>query len=171
MNTMEDLRREVASRMRASLHGREIDMVEQVTPELPHMLGITPLNKIHDPKNEEMTLLDPQHHFWQQYEEDIDTKNKAADKLHTAIHSLREDGLFTMTYPHGEEAEIVYVEVERPSIVQNTTTLQTSCNNCNRDITAHPNLLLDSGSYYLRFSLDCDECDFSRTLERGLHRV
>jgi len=146
-------------------------MVEQVTPELPHMLGITPLNKIHDPKNEEMTLLDPQHHFWQQYEEDIDTKNKAADKLHTAIHSLREDGLFTMTYPHGEEAEIVYVEVERPSIVQNTTTLQTSCNNCNRDITAHPNLLLDSGSYYLRFSLDCDECDFSRTLERGLHRV
>ena len=70
MNTMEDLRREVASRMRASLHGREIDMVEQVTPELPHMLGITPLNKIHDPKNEEMTLLDPQHHFWQQYEDD-----------------------------------------------------------------------------------------------------
>lgn len=170
MNTMADLRREVANRCRAALHGREIDMVEQAKPRLPHMLGITPLGKIHDPNNEEMTLLDPQHHFWQEYEEDITTKRATEEKIQTAIHSLKKDDLFRMTYPHGEEAEIVYVEVERPSMMERATTLQTSCNNCNRDITAQPNLLLDSGRYYLRFSLDCPKCDFSRTLEEHLRR-
>jgi hypothetical protein len=157
--------------MRAAMHGREIDMVEQVKPELPHMLGITPLNKIHDPKNEEMTLLDTNHHFWQEYEEPIKTKNQAAEKLQTAIHSLREDDLFQMTYPHGEEAEVVYVEVEKPSMVERTTTLQTSCKNCSRTLTAQPNLLLDNERYYLRFSLDCPDCEFSRILEQRLHRL
>lgn len=156
--------------MRAALHGREIDMVEQVKPRLPHMLGITPLGKVHDPNNEEMTLLDPQHHFWNEYEEDITTKRATAEKIQTAIHSLKKDDLFRMTYPHGEEAEIVYIEVEKPSVTEETT-IQTSCKNCSHDLTAQPNLLLDNGRYYLRFSLDCPDCDFSRVLQENLQRL
>ncbi len=167
---MVDLRREVANRLRAALHGREIDMVEELKPRLPHMLGITPLGNVHDPKNEQMTLLDPQHHFWEDYEEDIQTKRSCREKIQTAIHSLKEDDLFRMTYPYGEEAEVVYVEVDRPTIHRRPQEIQTSCAECDSDIAAEPNLLLRSGSYYLRFSLDCPDCEFSRVVQHPLHR-
>lgn len=168
---MEDLRQEVAVRLRNALHGREIDMVEQVKPHLPHMLGITPINSVHDPTDEDMTLLDPNHHFWNNYEEEVRTKNAVTEKIQTAIHSLREDGIFQMTYPYGEEAEVVYCEVEYPTTQNNSAEIETTCTECNREITTEPNLLEESGSYYLTFSLDCHNCDFSRTLEQPLRRL
>lgn len=169
MNTMKDLREEVAIRMRTALHGREIDMVEEIRPELPHMLGITPLQKVHDPTNEYGTLLDPRHHFWQSYEEDVTTKREASEKIQTAIYSLKEDELFRKTYPYGEEAEVVYVEVETPSTDGNN--MKITCEECDTRITTQPNLLQDSGHYSLNFSLDCPNCEFSKTVKRSLHQV
>lgn len=169
VNTMENLREEVASRLRNSMHGREIDMMESVKPRVPHMLGITPLGKIHDPKNEEMTLMDTKHPFWQEYEEDIRTKNQAMEKIETAIRSLKEDDIFRMTYPYGEEAEVIYVECEKLQATGND--MKTTCAECGAILTAQPDLVENSGYYHLRFSLDCDKCDFSRTLEQKLLRL
>lgn len=168
-NTMEDLRREVATRLRNSLHGREIDMLEGVRPRLPHMLGITPLNKVHDPKNEEGTLLDTTHHFWQDWHEPIDTKAEVQRKLETAIASLAEEDVFRVTYPHGKDAEIAYVEVDELHPAE--TVLQTSCRECDSTISTAPSLSEDNGQYYIKVSLDCPECDFSGVFERGLFQA
>lgn len=168
VNTMEDLRREVASRLRNALHGREIDMMESVRPELPHMLGITPLNKVHDPNNEKMTLLDTNHQFWQNYKEDVRTKNRVTEKIETAIRSLKEDNIFRMNYPYGAEADVIYVEVDKLSTTDNS--MKTSCKECGATLTAVPNLLQHGNSYNLKFSIDCTECGFSGSFERRLLR-
>lgn len=168
VNTMADLRAEVASRLRNSLHGREIDKMQGVDPELPHMLGITPLNKVHDPMNEEMTVLDTKHQFWQEYEEDITTAAQVEEKIETAIRSLKEDGVFRMTYPYGEEAEIVYVEVDK--LNNRSNSMKTSCKECGNRVTTAPSLELIRGSYHLTFSVDCPECDFSGNYTRNLIR-
>lgn len=168
VNTMADLREEVASRLRNSMHGREIDMMETVKPRVPHMLGITPLGKVHDPKNEEMTLLDTKHPFWQDYEEDVRTKNQVMEKIETAIRSLKEDNIFRMNYPYGEEAEVIYVEVEKLQPTAND--MKTSCKECGTILTAQPNLTQDRGHYYLKFSIDCPDCEFAGVYEQNLHR-
>lgn len=167
VNTMGDLRQEVASRLRNTLDGKEIDMMENVTPRLPHMIGVTPLGKVHDPNNEEMTLMDTQHQFWEEYEEDIRTKNQVTEKLETAVRSLREDDIFTITHPYGEEAEIIYCEVDKESADNN---MQTSCKECGAPVTAQPNLTEDTGHYYLTFSIDCSKCDFSGLYQQNLQR-
>jgi hypothetical protein len=149
------------------MHGREIDMMESITPQVPHMLGITPLNKVHDPKNEKMTLLDTQHSFWQDYEEDVRTKNKLMEKVETAIRSLKEDDIFRLTYPYGEAADVLYVEVDK--IQSSSNTMNTTCADCGALLTTTPNLVEKGGYYYIKFSLEC-ECGFSRNLERGLQR-
>lgn len=169
VNTMADLREEVASRLRNSMHGREIDMMETVKPRVPHMLGVTPLGKAHDPKNEEMTLMDTKHPFWKEYEEEIRTKNQVMEKVETAIRSLKEDDIFRMNYPYGEEAEVIYVEVEKLQSTSND--MKTTCAKCGTMLTVQPNLVQDNGYYHLRFSLDCDTCDFSRLLEQNLQRL
>lgn len=126
---MYDLRQEVAKRMREAMHGKEIDMVEGVRPQLPHMLGITQLDEVHDPFNEEGTLLDPSHGFWQSYDGTVKTRNKLTRKVKTAIHSLKQDDYLRMTYPYGEEAEVVYVEVDVPE------NEHIHCPNCGEPIT------------------------------------
>jgi len=168
VNTMEDLREEVASRLRNSLHGREIDMMETVRPRIPHMLGVTPLGKVHDPKNEEMTLLDPQHPFWQSYEDDVRTKNQLSSKVQTAIRSLKEDGVFRMNYPYGEEAEVVYVEVDKLHPTANA--MNTSCKECGATVMTQPNLEEELGRYHLKFTIDCPECDFTSSYSQPLFK-
>lgn len=167
-NTMADLRREVSTRLRNALHGKEIDMMKGQKPELPHMLGITPLNKQHDPLNEEMTLLDISHPFWQEYEEDIATMNQLKQKIETAIRSLKEEGVLQMTYPYGEEADIIYVEVER--LENESNVLQTSCTECGAPIASQLSLAEERNSYYISVSLDCDSCEFGGKYERNLVR-
>lgn len=168
VNTMADLRQEIATRLRNSLHGREIDTMDTVTPRVPHMLGVTPLGKVHDPNNEEMTLMDTQHPFWQEYEEDIRTKNKLMEKIETAIRSLKEDNIFKITYPYGEEADIMYCEVEKLSSTNND--IKTTCKECGALLTTQPDLVENDGYYHLSFSIDCPECEFAASLKRKLIR-
>lgn len=167
MNRMDDLRREVASRLRNSLHGREIDMMENRI-ELPHMLGITPIGKIHDPHNEEMTILDTKHPFWQEYHETVNTKSAVTEKVETAIRSLKKDDIFRMTYPFGEEAEVVYVEVDKMGIEQEDTT---TCMECDAEIVYNLDLVNNGSSYFFEVELDCPECDFTGKFERGMTRA
>jgi len=170
-NTMHDLREVVASRMRNALHGREIDMIESTKPRIPHMLGVTPLGKPHDVTNEDGTLLDPQSAFWQSYEPSVETRREVEQEIETAIRSLKESGVFRMEYPYGEDAGIVYIEVDSMTDSNNTTLgLETECKNCSSNITARPSLVLSSNSYNISVSVECPNCDFSGVYETPLVR-
>jgi len=153
--------------MRNALHGREIDMMKTVV-EVPHMLGITPIGKLHDPLNEEMTLLDPKHQFWKGYESDVRTKNAVMDKIQTAIRSLRKDGTLRKTYPYGEEAEIVYIEVDR--LDSNKKKSVTQCKQCGKEISYGLDLVNSGELYFIETQLDCPSCDFSQSFKRSMRR-
>lgn len=167
MNTMKELKETVATRMHNTLDGREIDMIKQMRPELPHMLGITEIGEVHDHGNEDGTLLDPNHEFWDEYEDDVQTKRAVARKIETAIKLLRDEGRVRMEYPYGEEAEVIYVEVDKPQL----TTMKTPCRNCGTPLSAEPILTLDTDSYYISLSLDCDECEFTGTFRTELSQL
>lgn len=164
---MADLREEVATRLRNALHGREIDMMENRV-ELPHMLGITPIGKIHDPNNEDMTILDTKHPFWEDYHEDVRTPNAVSEKIQTAIRSLRRDDIFRMTYPYGEEAEVVYVEVDK--MERESEQMTTECAECGETIDANLELRNAGKSYILIANLDCPHCEFGGVYEEPMTR-
>lgn len=172
---MADLREECAVRLRKTLHGREIDMMEN-TVHLPHMLGITTIGAIHTRKAETETLLDSDHHFWQDFEEEVNTAGKAKRKVESAVRSLRADGIFRMTYPYGEEAEIVYCEVDEMARGPEETTLTTECGGCGETIDVPLAMHTNQGDndrafYSLRVNVDCPHCDHATIREAKLHKV
>ena len=128
---MADLRRQVALRLSNSLHGRTIEDESDV--ELPHMIGVTPLDEMHEPKNEERTLLDPTFPFWDNYERDVDTLNKVQEEIEKAIRLLREDGTFTKIYPFDDE-DVVYIEVEPRGLDGRSTNSRLNCPDCGSTI-------------------------------------
>lgn len=171
MNTMKDLRREVQQRLHETLDGKEIDMLEGPTPRLPHMLGITSIGAIHTRHTEDGTLLDPSSEFWQDYEEEINTKGKAERKIESAVRSLKEDNLFRMTYPHGEEADIVYCEVEPvDGQTDDDNILKSPCPKCGTTLHTSPTLELNTGSGHIKLSVNCDDCGFAGVYETHLQR-
>lgn len=159
-NTMADLRREVARRLRDTLHGKEIDTLERGTPELEHMLGIVTLGAISTEKAEKGTLLDTDHTFWKSYYRDVDTENGIRKEIKTAMQSLKDDGVFRVSAPHGEDAGILYVEVG--DIDEKPNRMITACAECGARIPTEPELNVSYGRYSLIFNLDCSECDFER---------
>ena len=134
---MADLRRKVASRLREAMHGRTIEDESDV--ELPHMIGVTPLGEMHEPRNEEGTILDPSYSFWNHYERDVDTLNKAREEIEKAILLLREDGTFTKTYPFDDE-DVVYIEVD----YVDDSTRQLTCPECGASIAVSVRLSEDT---------------------------
>ncbi len=162
-NTMADLRREVAKRLRDTLHGREIDTMEKGMPGLPHMLGIVTIGAISTEKAEKGSLLDCYHEFWNAYYEDVKTKGKAKSEIESAMRSLKEDEIFRVSTPYGEEAGIWYCEVG--DIDAKPNKMSTVCTDCGESIPTEPELKHTHGRYTLEFSLDCPECDFSGTYE------
>jgi predicted nucleic-acid-binding Zn-ribbon protein len=174
MNTMKDLRREVRERLHDTLDGKEIDMMDGPTPRLPHMIGVTSLGAIHTHHSEDGTLFDPDHEFWQEYEEEVNTPGKCKRKIESAVRSLKEDDIFRMTYPYGEEADIVYCEVtptDNSIDVEPNHTLQTSCPECETELHPSPSLDLHTGSGRIKVSVNCDECEFSAMYEATMHRL
>lgn len=172
VNTIDDLKEEVALRLRKSLHDREINMMNDVKPRLPHMLGITPIGKVHDPQNEEMTLMDVNHRFWQEYEEPVRTKNKVNELLMETIEQLLDEGKFKKYYPYPDDSlksEVIRCEVER--VQSSDTSMNTTCKECGESLTTQPNLLQEKGHYYLKFSIDCPECEFSGAYRNHLRRM
>lgn len=171
MNTMADLRRECATRLRDAVHGKEINMEEnRVTT--PHMLGIVPIGAQSNHRVESGTLLDCNHEFWDDFEEEVNTPNGARNRIESAIRSLKKDDIFRMTYPYGEEwqdPDIVYCEVDELQ-QGNDPLLETKCAECGNTIEAPLSLDHHGDVYALTITVDCPHCDFSRNLERGLFR-
>lgn len=167
-HTMADLRREVAKRLRETLHGREIDTMERGMPELEHMLGIVTIGAISTPEAEKGSLLDPEHEFWSGYYEDVNTKNGVRGEIESAMHSLKDDNILRISTPYGEEAGIMYVEVG--DIEETPNRMVTVCTECGESIPTEPELKHSYGMYSLSFSLDCPECDFSEVLGMNLNK-
>lgn len=165
---MADLRREVAKRLRKTLHGREIDTMEKGMPELPHMLGIVTIGAISTPEAEKGSLLDPDHEFWDDYYKDVKTKGKVSNEIQSAVQSLKEDNIFRPSTPYGEEAGIWYCEVG--DIDGEANRILTVCTECGESIPTEPELKHNYGQYTLEFSLDCPECDFSDTFGTFLNK-
>jgi hypothetical protein len=115
MNTEQDLRRSVARHLKDALGGKEVDTDEIIPmPRIPHMLGITDLDSIHDPNNEENTLLDPQSQFWNEFDGEVRTRRAVLNRVQETMHSLEDDELFRVTYPYGLESGVISVEVDIP---------------------------------------------------------
>jgi hypothetical protein len=163
--TMGDLREYVARRLRDSLHGKEIDLLQPVEPRLQHMLGLTSIGEVSAPEDIDGSILDSGHEFWGEYYKEVRTRNRAREEVTTAIESLRADSLFRKSYPYGEEGGIVYVEVEDPdqySVMDydGNNSIRTPCRECGDTLRTAPRLVLYNGYYHLKFSITCDECGF-----------
>jgi hypothetical protein len=168
MNDMSDLREEVAVRMRQTLHGKEIDMFD-ADVRIPQMLGIVPIGNTSSSEDEEHTLLDPSHEFWDDYHDDVESVYDVYEKVRTAIESLEEDGILRITYPHGKEAEIAYVEVDE--IGRNAPLATTTdCADCDESIKPEITIRESGGYYFLRMNLSC-ECGYSTIQEMKFTRV
>lgn len=158
MNTMEDLRKEVASLMRETIHGREIDTLEN-TVEVPHMIGVTPIGESHSPENERGTILDPSHEFWEEWHDDIVTVTVAGAKVETAIRSLADDGIFENTYPYGKSADIIIPKIDR---VENMTVdVSTACLECGEEVIPSLSVEDSASTYELQLSVSCADCGYS----------
>lgn len=161
MTTMADLRRECVTRLRETLHGRNIDMLEK-NVTTAHMLGIVPIGVRSNHEVEEGTLLDPEHEFWSDFEEDVNTKGKAKRQIESAIRSLKKEDVLRMTYPYGEDADIVYCEVDELGEADDVL-LPTTCAECEHTIDAE--LSLEYGdSYSLQANIDCPHCEFDSSV-------
>lgn len=171
MKNTKDLREKVTPLLREALHGRTVDMMQSVEPELPHMLGYTEIGVTHDLSSEAGTLLDPSHAFWDDYYRDVETGEDAREEVITAVESLRADGTFQLSYPYGEEGGIAYIEVLDPkeSRVQGSKeTYKLPCENCDQTLRTSPSLVLYSSYCKLKVSVDCGECGFTGTYSRKL---
>jgi hypothetical protein len=157
-NTMSDLRKEVARRLRDTLHGREIDTMKRGKPEVPHMLGVVTLGAISTPEAESGTILDPDHGFWSEYYDDVKTKNGVLREIQSAMHSLKEDNIFRVTTPYGEDAGIMYVEVDE--IAESPDPLSAACKECGTDVMTEMQISLNCNEYSVIFNIDCPNCAF-----------
>lgn len=155
MNTMEDLRREVASLMRETIHGREIDTLEN-TVEIPHMIGVTPIEEPHASKNNRGTILDPSHEFWDEWHDDFVTESTTSQKVESAIRSLAEDKIFENTYPYGESADIIIPKIDR--VEKMKVDVSTRCLECGEEIIPSLSIEDSSSTYELEFSVSCADC-------------
>jgi hypothetical protein len=136
--------------------------MERGMPELPHMLGIVTIGAISTDKAIKGSLLDVNHEFWESYYEDVNTQTAVKNEIESAIRSLKEDGVFRVSTPYGDDAGIWYCEVG--DIDEDPNRMVTVCTECGSSIPTEPELKHSYGRYSLVFDLDCPDCDFERTI-------
>lgn len=159
MTDMTDLKRVVQRSLRENVHGVEFDLLKQ-TIDLYDMLGV-------DRTEPRGTIMHPSHEFWDEYTNDISTERDAFNELKKAVELLRDDGSFVKQYPNGEEADIVYCEVEAVETGDDITVV---CNECDAPATATMSFEPSSSSYRFILSVDCSYCDESSEHERVMNR-
>lgn len=166
---MEDLRKECAERMRETVHGEEIN-TDEYNVSLAKMLGVTPFGAVHTHKAEHETILDHNHSFWQEYEEDVRTRNAVEEHVKKAIQSLIDDDV---VYKESGEDSVYFEVYIEPS--PDSLPLQTECGDCGRSVDAETELLMQSGDnnrtrYTLRVEVECD-CGYSTIRESNMRKV
>jgi len=155
MNYMNDLRTEVATRLRETLDGKEVDMLEEDIL-VEHMLGITPIGESVTESDVEDTLLDKNATFWQRWHDSIHTEYDIRKKISSTIKSLMEDDILNILYPYGKDAEIAFIEVNWPA--DSTVSIQTTCNSCESTVEASLSLTPVKHSYNMVVAVTCENC-------------
>lgn len=174
---MKDLCNLVGNRMHIALDGKEIDMSQNVKPTLEHMLGITSIGEIHDPKDEEGTLLDPTIEFWEQYNKNkneqsrVETRREVREKVETAVRLLQEDDLVNMRVPYGENSDLVYVSVDDEMRNTGGVRRSTECIECGAraQFSKDVERVGDSG-YREVMIVVCNNCGFEQVYESRLSK-
>ena len=157
-----DLKEIVKKRLQQSVDGKEVDTLRQDV-RIPHLLGIAPLEGAHDRSNEEDTLLDPNHSFWSEYDETVSSRREALSHIDRVLRLLRKDGTLEIMYPYGEEADIVYIEVDGST--------ETKCVECGSIETATSTWHEAAGDQYVYIlEVQCQECGFTGEYETPLTR-
>ena len=157
-----DLKEVVKKRLQQSVDGEEVDTLRQEVT-IPHLLGITPLGGAHDRSNEEDTLLDPNHSFWEKYDENVSSRRDAFSHIDRALRLLKEDDTLEIMYPYGEEADIVYMEINGAQ--------ETECVECGSSETYTNTWFEVAGRHYAQvLEVNCQECGFSGQFERVYSR-
>lgn len=157
-----DLKEVVTKRLNESVDGEEVDTLRQDV-RIPHLLGITPLGTAHDRSNEEDTLLDPNHSFWNEYDENVSSRRDAVANIDRVLRLLRKEGTLEILYPYGEEADIVYIEVDGDT--------GTECAECGSIETATRTWHEVAGNQYVYvLQVSCQECEFTGEYETLLTR-
>jgi len=175
---MRDLQDVVAEHIYQTMHGREINDARLGPVLVPHMLGITPIGKEHNEENETGTILDPDHEFWQAYIEDIDSHKMALAKIITAIKLLKDHDKLNITYPDGEDGDIMYIEVEPPNedimppafAEPQPPVIPAECVNCGQTATARVRLVPSMSGYNARYSVYCSACETTGVYSAPLTR-
>lgn len=148
--------------LKETLDGREIDMMHHEI-ETPHMIGVSPIGSSHSRSNEHDTILDPQHSFWEKASQNPSSRREIREKVERSIRILKEKDVFRVLYPYGEEAEVVYTEVDGPPGVE--------CAECGSTETYSRDRIECIGeSYAYVFRIDCLSCDYDGVFERPLSR-
>lgn len=166
---MEDLRIEVAKRMKTALHGRQIDNYSTKI-EIPQMLGIVGIDETASIEDKNGTILNADHHFWEEWHEDIISEYSVNKHVESAIRSLTADGHVSITYPYDEDSDIAYVEVDVPPQAGEPT-FAAPCNGCGKTIQADVSIEgYQAENYYVEMCVDCPDCGYSGTFETQLTR-
>ena len=157
-----DLKEVVKKRLQQSVDGEEVDTLRQDV-QIPHLLGITPLEDAHNRYDEDGTLLDPDHSFWSEYDESVSSRRETLSHIDRALRLLRKDGTLEIMYPYGEEADIVYIEVDSNSGAE--------CVECGSCETTTDSWHEAAGSQYLYvLEIQCRKCGFTGEYETVLTR-
>jgi hypothetical protein len=164
---MNDLRTEVAIRLRETLDGKEVDMLEDDIL-IEHMLGIAPLGDPVSESDTDNTLLDKNATFWQRWHDTIHTEYDIRKKISSTIKSLMEDGILNISYPYGKDAEIAFIEVNWPS--DSSVSIHTTCNNCESIVDASLSLGPVKNSYNMVVEVACENCGKDSVYESHMTR-
>lgn len=172
-NTYAELNEEVATLLHETLHGRTVDMMQSIEPQLEHMLGYTPIGEPVRDHHCSGTLVDPDHEFWDNYKDTIETTTDTREELITSIRILDDKGLFRIDYPYGREGGIAFIEVEKPSDTSHadrasSDLLSTKCFTCGAAIHTAPEIRTVGKEYVLVVPIDCPNCSFQEEIRTSM---
>lgn len=170
MRDMSDLRSVVRHRLDETLDGKEVDTADVPMPSIPQMLGIVPINSESTKEKEEGSILDHNHPFWDDYYKEIGTRAGASREVESAIRSLVDDEIVTISTPYGNNAGIWYVEVQDEES-SDTRLIDVACHDCGEVVGVEPSIRQLYGQYHLSFDVDCDECGLSERIGTSLHKL
>jgi hypothetical protein len=156
MNTMQDLKFQVAQQIDETIGGHMFDLTEE-NLTVSQMIGIDPIDRETEKYKTEETILDPHHSFWESWYDGRVSQFNTFELVEAAIHLLVKDETVIITDVYEEDSDLVYVEVNidnKPPVYTSAT-----CDSCGNKARAKISFLPASANYMLRMELHCDNCN------------
>jgi len=154
----EDLRKEVAHRLRRAIHNETFDMLDPIPVQIEHMLGITPLGSVVPQSARDDTILDPHHWFWQAYHDDGVNSTEVENLITDTISWLEEENILQI---EEDETTDHYYNVCVDMYPQETTDReQTTCIECGGVADVSHSIEGDA-QYMSVYEIVCTKCGAS----------